>query len=367
MSEGKRSGDEGQRRRGQTYSVPPGMGPGDVQRFAGSSGLLFEQAMAQTRMAVCLTDPNLPDQPIIFCNEAFEILTGYSEHEVLGRNCRFLQGADTDQSEIARIRAALDRESVVVVELVNYRKDGTRFWNALHLGPIYDEAGKLKYFFGSQWDVSDVHSARAGEQHAKSMAREVSHRLKNVFAVIAGIVTITTRSMGDRAIGTRINERIRALGRSYEPTLDEAFMGTIEVGQAIRAVLRPYDPENERITFTGNGARSEPNAISAIGLTLHELATNASKYGALSNEDGQVEVSWRHESDRHGRRSLLVSWKERGGPQILSEPGAGGTGFEIADALLSHSHGLFDRFWERDGLRAEISFPLPSSSSEKRS
>lgn len=168
--------------------------------------------------------------------------------------------------------------------------DGSKFWNALHLGPIYDEKGGLKYFFGSQWDVSDVHAARAEEKHAKAMAREVSHRLKNVFAVIGGIVNITGRSMDAREVAIRINDRVQALGRSYEPTLDEAFLGTTDVGQAVRAVLRPYDPEDGRFTFTGESVRTEPNAISAIGLTLHELATNASKYGALTSDDGRIDV-----------------------------------------------------------------------------
>lgn len=190
------------------------------------------------------------------------------------------------------------------------------------------------------------------------MAREVSHRLKNVFAVIAGIVNITARAMGAKNVGTRIVERITALGRSYEPTLDEAFMGTIEVGQAIRAVLRPYDPEGDRITFAGGAVRSEPNAISAIGLTLHELATNSTKYGALSGDVGQVTVSWRHETDRHGRVTLHLHWKETGGPPIPGPPAGGGTGFAIADTLLAHSHAVFDRFWESDGLRAEIAFPI---------
>ena len=342
----------------QAHTRSRGLLAGETGDFAGSSGLLFEQAMAQTRMAVCLTDPNQKDDPIVFCNEAFERLTGYSRSEIIGHNCRFLQGADTNQAEVGKIREAIRDQSVAVVELLNYRKDGSKFWNALHLGPIFAEDGSLKYFFGSQWDVSDVHAARSEERHAKAMAREVSHRLKNVFAVISGIVSITGRSMGAREVAKRINDRVQALGRSYEPTLDEAFMGTIEVGQAVRAVLEPYDPEGDRITFTGNGARTEPNAISAIGLTLHKLATNATKYGALSNETGQVEVSWKHDRDRHGRGSLIVAWRESGGPPIDGSPSFGGTGFQIADALLSHSQGALDRHWDMDGLRAEIHVPL---------
>lgn len=326
--------------------------------FEGSSGLLFEQAMGQTRMAVCLTDPNLKDDPIVFCNEAFQQLTGYRSEEIIGRNCRFLQGPDTDQKQVTKIREAIQSEEVVVVEILNYRKDGSTFWNTLHLGPIYDANGKLTYFFGSQWDVTDIHQSRAEERHAKALAREISHRMKNVFAVIGGIVNITGRSMDARDVAKKINERVQALGRSYEPTLDEAALGTIHVGQAIRSVLAPYDPESDRIRLNGNGVRTEPNAISAIGLTLHELATNATKYGALSNESGTIDISWSHAKDKLGRNSLEIEWKERGGPPPNGQLGGQGTGFDIAETLLSHSRGMLEKNWEDDGLRAMIIVPL---------
>ena len=318
--------------------------------------------MAQTRMAVCLTDPTQEDDPIVFCNQAFEKLTGYSSEEVVGRNCRFLQGARTDPDQVSRIREAIRNEEVVVVEIRNYRKDGTSFWNALHLGPIYGEDGKLKYFFGSQWDVSDVHLAKAEERNAKAMAREVSHRLKNVFAVIGAIVNITGRSMDARPVAQKINDRVIALGRSYEPTLDDAFLGTIEVGQAVRSVLEPYDPEGNRIHFMGNGVRTEPNAISAIGLTLHELATNSIKYGALSNEQGIIRVKWGHEADPHERHTLNVVWEETGGPKILEAPSPDnqGTGFKISETLLQHARGVMKREWLDDGLRVTISMPIGS-------
>ncbi|ABC63622.1 PAS domain-containing protein [Erythrobacter litoralis] len=341
----------------QAYSSESGATHGSLA-FPGASGLLFEQAMAQTRMAVCLTDPHQPDHPIVFCNAAFERLTGYEEKDIIGRNCRFLQGARTDESQVARIRDALAKEEVAVVELLNYRKDGSTFWNALHLGPIYDESGKLKYFFRSQWDVTDIHEARAEQRHAKAMAREVSHRLKNVFSVIAGIVNITGRSMDARPVASRINERVQALGRAYEPTLDEAFMGTIEVGQAIRAILAPYDPEGDRVSLEGNGVRTEPNAISSIGLTLHELASNAIKYGALSNETGTIDVSWHHERDDHDRRRLVIDWKESGGPTIEGPPETGGTGFDISETLLSYSNGTLEKRWDRDGLFVRIAIPI---------
>lgn len=332
--------------------------------FSGASGVLFEQAMAQTRMAICLVDPWGEDRPIVFANRAFRDLTGYGESEVVGRNCRFLQGPGTDPEQVAKIRHAIATESVVVVELLNYRKDGSSFWNALHLGPIYDDDGQLMYFFGSQWDVSDVLIARADEKHAKAMARELSHRMKNMFSVIGGIISVTCRAMDAREVGLRINERVAALSRAYEPTLDEASHGTISVGHAIRSVLRPYDAEGDRIALKGNGLRIDPNYVSTMGLALHELAINATKYGALSNEAGSVEVDWYGEGgDEHMPDYIVIEWMEQGGPPIDAPPAAGkGTGFGIIDTLLRTTRGTLDRDWGHEGLKARMILPVQRAS-----
>ena len=327
--------------------------------FSGASGVLFEQAMAQTRMAICLSDPNIEDQPIVFANRAFTELTGYDENEIVGRNCRFLQGPDTDPVAVEKIRNALAAESVVVVEIVNYRKNGARFWNALHLGPIYDENNKLIYYFGSQWDVSDVHAARAEEAHAKAMSRELSHRMKNMFSVIASIVSVTGRMEGNTEIANAINERIRALGRAYEPTLDDAQLGSIGVGQAIRSVLEPYDPEGTRFEFHGNAVRAEANVISILGLALHELATNAVKYGALSKDKGGIDVKWRFDTEEdNSAHILVVEWTESGAA-LPDEPASkSGTGHGIIDTMLRSAGGEIAYTWRTDGLRAVLTLPL---------
>jgi PAS domain S-box-containing protein len=327
-------------------------------RFAGSSGVLFEQAMAQTRMAICLCDPGKPDFPIVFANAAFRNLTGYAESEIVGRNCRFLQGPGTDQKQVQKIREALANEDVVVVELLNYRKDGTPFWNALHIGPIYDGDGKLVYFFGSQWDVSDVRAARAEEHYAREMARELSHRMKNMFSVISGIVNVTGRMRGIQAEAQEINSRVQALGRAYETTLDDASAGRIEIGQAIRAILEPYDMDN-RLRFLGNGVRVPFPAVSSIGLVLHELAANATKHGAWSH-DGSVELDWRERGE--GEECMLeVVWRERDGPPVIEPDGSNGTGNTIIDRLLRFGGGRIEREWNPDGLKATVTIPIGES------
>lgn len=329
--------------------------PGD--QFPGASGVLFEQAMAQTRMAVCLCDPKHPDFPIVFANRAFRNLTGYDEEEIIGHNCRFLQGPLTDQKEVDKIRAALKTEDVVVVELLNYRKDGSTFWNALHLGPIYRDDGELTYFFGSQWDVSEVRAARADERHARIMARELSHRMKNMFAVISGIVNITGRVRGIPKEAEEINGRIQALGRAYETTLDEASVGSIEIGPAIRAILAPYDADKARLSFLGNGLKVHFATVSVVGLVLHELAANATKFGAWSRDTGRVELDWfaaPGEAGEDGSSDLVVRWREFGAPAIPIPPEARGTGTQIVDRMLRHGGGRIDREWHDDGLEATI-------------
>ncbi|MGW5959466.1 PAS domain S-box protein [Methylorubrum thiocyanatum] len=117
------------------------------------SDLLFTAA-EQTRMAMIVTDPNLPDNPIVFANRAFLELSGYAAEELVGRNCRFLQGPDTDPADVARIRDAIQARRDVVVKLVNHRRDGSAFVNELYVSPVFGPHGELLFFFGSQLDVT---------------------------------------------------------------------------------------------------------------------------------------------------------------------------------------------------------------------
>ena len=105
-----------------------------TEKFA--SGGLASIIMEQCGSAIVVADPTLPDCPIVAVNHAFEILTGYTNDECLGRNCRFLQGQDTDPQVVARIRNVIENEQVAEFELLNYRKDGTPYWSSLFLSPV---------------------------------------------------------------------------------------------------------------------------------------------------------------------------------------------------------------------------------------
>src|ERR687898_2138951 len=122
---------------------------------------LLDRAVAASSNGIVITDPRLPDDPIVYVNPAFEKTTGYTMEEVIGRNCRFLQGEDRDQPALEELRACLREGQECRVVLRNYRRDGTRFWNELYVSPVHDDAGNVINFVGVQNDITE--SKRAQE------------------------------------------------------------------------------------------------------------------------------------------------------------------------------------------------------------
>src|SRR4051812_32581509 len=109
-----------------------------------------ETLIATSHVAAVVSDPRAADNPIIACNDAFITLTGYSRQEIIGRNCRFLRGEKTEPEQAAMLREAIAAKRPTMVELLNYRKDGTSFRNAVMIAPLFNEDGELVYFLGSQ-------------------------------------------------------------------------------------------------------------------------------------------------------------------------------------------------------------------------
>lgn len=162
---------------------------------------IFFAAVEATRMPMCVVDARAPDLPIIFTNEAFHETTGYSPDEVLGRNCRFLQGPETDRSVVADVRDALKAKREIAVELLNYRKDGSTFWNALYISPVRNTEGEVVYFFSSQLDISRRRDAEGALRQAQKMEAlgqltgGMAHDFNNLLQVALGNIDVATVRM----------------------------------------------------------------------------------------------------------------------------------------------------------------------------
>ncbi|WP_232631934.1 PAS domain-containing protein [Methylobacterium sp. Leaf118] len=200
---------------------------------SGGKGDPFAAAVRATRMAMIITDPRHPDNPIVFANDAFLSLTGYGRMEVMGRNCRFLQGPETDLDTVARIRAAIAAERDVHAELLNYRKDGSTFHNALFVSPVHDEDGTLLFFFASQLDVSDRYALKDERDRAQAtldanalLLREIGHRARNDLQTITAMLTLQSSGSADPAVRAALAVaigRVDALGTLYRAPVDAAM------------------------------------------------------------------------------------------------------------------------------------------------
>ena len=124
-------------------------GYGDTSK----TSLLSDEELGQS---VVISDPSLPDNPMIYVSEEFKNQTGYSPDEALGRNCRFLQGPDTSPEALEAIRAAIRAQTSITIDILNYHKNGARFWNRLRIRPLYDQLGNVLYLVGAQNPVPEA-------------------------------------------------------------------------------------------------------------------------------------------------------------------------------------------------------------------
>ncbi len=142
-----------------------------VQKDNGLIPHVLTQILDSCVNGVTLTDPDLDDAPIVYANKAFEDMCGYPKEEIVGRNCRFLQGKDRDQPEIDRLRQAIKKGEAIEVTLRNYRKDGELFYNRLDIKPLLDDRDNLVYYLGVQYDITD-------QVNAKMEIEKLSQQLK---------------------------------------------------------------------------------------------------------------------------------------------------------------------------------------------
>lgn len=188
----------------------------------------FASAVRTTRMPMLITDPRQPDNPIVFLNDAFTRLTGYTRDDSLGQNCRFLQGQGTNPDDVTRIRNAIARREPIEIDLLNYRKDGTSFWNRLLISPVFDNKGELSYFFASQFDVSPDRNRVAELQLSHGqLESEIERRMLDIsaadarmrFILDAGGLGVWTLDLKSKRLVA--SARFKAMfGRDAEHTLN---------------------------------------------------------------------------------------------------------------------------------------------------
>jgi PAS domain S-box-containing protein len=256
--------------------------------------------------------------------------------------------------------ASVDAWAAALTEVGSYESqlrlrgaDGKWHWMLSRARPLRDGKGNIIRWIGTMTDI-DANRRRA--ERTELLSRELSHRIKNIFAVIGGLLALKGRNHPEAAgFVADVRRTIEALGRAHDYVRHDGHVAQDSLHALLGEILGPYrEPGEERVTVTGADVPITERAATPLALVFHELATNAAKYGALSVSGGRVEV---RTSSADG--TAAIEWLERDGPKIAEQVITDGFGTRLIEASVTGQlRGAFARDWRRDGLNATLEVPV---------
>jgi PAS domain S-box-containing protein len=302
------------------------------------------------------------DGVITSWNKGAEQIFGYTAEEAIGQHITFLMRPDRYEEE-ERIIASLRRgERVAPFDTVRQRKDGELIHVSVTMSPVKDVGGKI---IGASKIARDITERKLAQEGLSLLIREMRHRVNNLFLITNAIVSLSARSAKTPADMARaVQGRLTALTRAHELTRPGLIDPAGKLGSEaslhalISAIFEPYvDEEAEvpaRVVIKGCDFTISESAVTNVALVLHELATNAAKYGALSAEGGVVRVDCARDD-----ATLRIVWREAGGPPLGEPPSEEGFGSVLTrQVLVNQFRGKIERAWQSDGLVIEMEIPL---------
>ena len=316
-------------------------------------GADFQDILSMVGDAVVITDTS---GKIILFNRASEILFGYSSTEVLGNlidvliPVRFQNQHREDHSRFIAAHVAARRAMGAEREVLGRRKDGTEFAVEVTLSRQRIDGHPIATAV-----IRDVNERKVEEKQRQMVADEVAHRLRNMMAVVTSMVSLTARSASSAAeFKDALLGRFAAISRTNEALIRRSW-SEASLRELIESELGPYQSEDGRIVLEGPDIAIDRDVAVAFALVFHELATNASKYGALSTPTGRIEVRWRATVSE--KRWLELKWQETGGP-VVSPPTKRGFGTELISRSLRGHHGEAELTYLAAGVSCSLRLPL---------
>lgn len=316
----------------------------------------FVVAAQKTRMPMIFTDEEL-GHPIIFANDAFLALTGYVREEVLAKSFQSLLAAGVDAEAMPIVESAFRGECESDPEIHYKRKDGSEFWATLFISPVCEENGTIVQQFVS---LVDLTKHRQDNARYKMLIDELNHRVKNTLATVQSIVTQALRRPAEpAAIRQAIESRLMALSRSHDLLTSGNWEGA-GLHDLVDTALHPFEVvagRAERFTIVGENVHLSPRTTLSLAIAFHELATNAVKYGAFSNEAGTIRIDWTVVAEETGNR-VLIRWLERDGPKVAPPMGKGFGSWVLERGIAHELGGQVTLDYLTDGLACTINIPI---------
>lgn len=342
----------------------------------------FAAVFGASLTPMVVSDPNLPGHPIVWVNDAFLELTGYARAELIGRNCRLLQGPETDRAAVADISAALAAGRPIATELLNYRKDGSPFWNGMTISPIRDAGGAILYFFAAQADMTQKHDLEVAMRHAYDdleqkvqaqtahltaaleqktiLLHEVDHRVKNNLQVISSLVLLKARRTPEgpaREALQGMAERIGALSSVHRMLYSAGDVTRFNLQEFaddfLSDLVAGLDPARTAVTAEVDSIAVSAAMAAPLALMLHELATNAVRHAFPDAREGRVSISARRCED-----GLCMRIEDDGVGLAAGVPNPAGFGRSLVEMVVRQLRGSISWHEMTPGTRVEITIPL---------
>jgi PAS domain S-box-containing protein len=296
-------------------------------------------ALSGIPLGLVLTNPDLEDNPIVYANAAFTRLTGYTVEAAVGRNCRFLQGPETEPDRVARLREAVAAAEDIAIEITNHRADGSAFLNRLTITPIRDE-GRLAYFLGTL-SLADSNLTETRLEAVQLRLAEVQHRVKNHLAMIVGMIRLQARhaeAAGDFTVLARRIEAIQLLYQELSDTgVSSSFRDEVPLGayvSRIAAAVGHLDGgQGIRVNVIVEEVMVDATTAGRVGLLVSEILTNAFRHAFVGRDAGLVETRVQRLSG--GLIRIQVTDDGTGLPEGTDWPTSGNLGSRIVTALLA--------------------------------
>jgi len=278
-------------------------------------------------------------------NAGAERVFGYTAEEAVGQPIAIVIPQDRQSEEreiLTRIRRG---ERIEHFETIRQHKHGTLITVSLTVSPVKNAEGKI---VGASKIARDITEQKRNQDRIAILAREAEHRSKNVLANVQAAVNLS-RADTTEGLKKAIEGRIQALANVHSLFIESRWIGA-DLATIAAQELGPYSAtDNRRIRIEGPPVFLEPNAAQTVAITLHELATNAVKYGSLSGKRGQVELQWQRSPDGQ----LVIRWAETGGPAV-EPPTHQGFGTVIIERMSGQLGGAAQFDWRAEGLLCEI-------------
>jgi PAS domain S-box-containing protein len=297
-----------------------------------------------------------PDGQLDWFNEQVFAFSGLQFSDLSGNNWAQMVHQEDVSTAAAAWAQALADSTPYEAEFRLRRADGAFRWHIARALPIKDDSGRTVRWIGTNTDVEKQKSAEARQ---KLLAGELEHRIKNTMAMIAAIANQTFRTANsmEQAHAT-FDARLFALSQAHSVLTETSWTGA-SMKAVLEGALAPHRTGEGRIHVRGPDVQLEPKQALSLVLSIHELATNATKYGALSVESGTIAVTWDCRTSDDGGRTLRFEWREAGGPPV-SPPTRRGFGSRLIEATLSADFGGDAKIdYKPDGLVCTFETTLP--------